>query len=201
MKNKEEMIQFFNEQASDWEKGHNQRTYQTIKELTQFLNLNEKSRVLDIAAGCGILYLPLQRYDIQKYHAIEISPGMVHEFCKIYPQEEITLLDFETPFSKHPLELQKETFSHIIIFNAMPHFSNFEILFQNCFQYLQPLGKLAIAHSRTREELNIHHSQKKIVNSHTLPSTSEFISWGEEAGFGKFTIQESPWFYFQAQKI
>lgn len=80
-----EIAKFFKSNRIKWED-----FYPSEKAVISQLNLNSKSRVLDLGCGCAGLGLALrEKFSLDKYYGIEISPEAVKVAKKIYPKATI----------------------------------------------------------------------------------------------------------------
>ena len=87
-------------------------------------------------------------------------------------------------------------FSKIVIFNAFPHFENEKAVFENSYFYLKPGGRLYVAHSMNREQLDEHHSKAGMeVQDHVLIPDKEFRKLYAEAGFSDILVENKKYFF------
>jgi demethylmenaquinone methyltransferase/2-methoxy-6-polyprenyl-1,4-benzoquinol methylase len=66
-------------------------------------------------------------------------------------------------------------FDIITIYNAFPHFPNPEKLIENLIGYLNDNGRISIAHSMSRTEIQSHHQKRASNVSLELP-TAEVLA-------------------------
>ena len=111
------------------------------------------AEVLDVACGTGVLFPDYLARDVKGVTAIDLSPEMVKIAASKYPPEQIRVLcgDVEeTAFDR--------LFDVVMVYNAFPHFPDPVRLIAVLAQCTKPGGRLSIAHSMSRAQLDHHHS-------------------------------------------
>jgi len=94
-----------------------------------------------------------------------------------------------------------ESFSLIIIYNAFPHFEEPQKIVLSASRQLIGGGRLIIAHSMNRTELNLKHKEVGgIVGNHILVCDDEIRRMLEIAGFSDILIEDTEYFYTFAVK-
>ena len=148
-----DVIEFFDRLAPTWDAGmvRNEAVIETILELA---GIKAELAVLDVASGTGVLIPDYLSRGVAAVTAVDISPKMVEiARGKFAGDDRVTVLcrDAQT------MDLGR-TFDRILIYNAFPHFSNPEALFETLTRHLAPGGRLTVAHGMSREKINLHHS-------------------------------------------
>jgi demethylmenaquinone methyltransferase/2-methoxy-6-polyprenyl-1,4-benzoquinol methylase len=193
----DEKIKFFDKYASDWDNRHTHREYDAIKDIfSRRVRLPIGSRVLDVGAGTGIIIQFFQEQNIHNLVAIDLSQRMANQFKIKHPNIPIVRGDYcFNPF-------RDNTFDIIIIFNAFPHFKNPELVFSISFNMLKTNGILIIAHSMTREELNVHHGVGKagIFSQDILISDQQFQALYKDNGFTNIQVDNTRYFFSYGNK-
>lgn len=138
------------ELAKEWAKNISHKNFEIASDLTRKLDIKEGNSVLDVAAGTGILFSILKDKGLSNYVAVDTTDKMVEEFLKIYPGTDVRCLDYE-----QALKLEQK-FDYIIIFNSIPHFNDYDAIFENSCKNLNEGGKFIICHARTRDGLKEH---------------------------------------------
>ena len=73
------------------------------------------------------------------------------------------------------MDFDGENFDYIFIYSAYPHFGDKEKLFNHLSKLLNKSGKVIIAHSQSRDEINHVHSKAKEVKEDVLLLAEENI--------------------------
>lgn len=186
----------FNKLAKDWAKNIPERNYEIARDLIEKLDVKAGRTVLDVAAGTGILLSILKDKGLSNYVAIDIAYKMVEEFLNIYPEADVRCLDFE---QKLKLEY---SFDYVIIFNSIPHFNDYDAIFDNAYNNLKEGGKFIISHARTRDGLKEH--RKKIGHpqdkAEPIPTDAVLSELCERHGFRDIIIEDKDYFFFCCQR-
>lgn len=171
---KKDVIEFFDRLAPHWDNDqlHNE---EVISFILKKGGVTKGKRILDVACGTGVLF-PDYIYLGAQVTGIDISPEMVKIAKEKFPQAEVICGDAET----YSFEKQ---FDAVMIYNAFPHFTNPEMLFENMSKALKSGGRLTVAHGISEEELEKCHSGCAEAVSLPLPKKeklaeimSEFFS-------------------------
>ena len=146
---KKEIITFFDKMAEGWD-AVQERNERAIDFILSVGGICEGKHILDIACGTGILF-PDYLYRKAKVTGIDISRAMCEKAREKFPQVEVICADAEEyRFS--------ESYDAVMIYNAYPHFTNPERLFENLHSALRSGGRLTVAHGISEEELEKCHS-------------------------------------------
>ncbi|MBE9915649.1 class I SAM-dependent methyltransferase [Paenibacillus donghaensis] len=201
MKNKrkeeEEKIKNFDLLASDWDQKIPEKSIKYADHLIKRLNITDEHSLLDVAAGTGIIFSRLQCFDIylQRYVAVDISNNMLKELKAKYPNAESFCADFEDEFSMN------YWFDFVIIFDSIPHFNNFDMVFLNAYKNLKNNGKFIIVHARTRHELKEHHKRIGYVGKiDPIPSDDKLIELSNKYQFRNVCIEDEDYFCYIGEK-
>lgn len=149
---KQEIIEFFDTYAADWD-ADMVRNETVIEAILDNAKVSAGKDVLDVACGTGVLIPDYLARNVKSVIAVDISPNMVKIAKSKFAQENVHIVcaDVETA------ELGKY-FDCIVVYNAFPHFFEQERLIKRLSELLKPDGSLTIAHGMSRERLNRHHS-------------------------------------------
>ena len=158
----ENIRDFFDELAPRWNNSDNR--YDIIDNLLNRINILNKSDVLDLGCGKGVITPKLYNLSHKKVDAIDLSERMI-EGAKIINNDTnkynfICGDFFEYNFNKK--------YDYIVIFNAYPHFLDTNMLAAKAYELLNDGGKLVIMHDIGRGELNTHHKQHAMRVSRPL---------------------------------
>lgn len=185
----------FNERAANWT--HTAESLATIPKLVARLPITEDTMMLDIGAGTGIVLETMNQQGLKAglYAAADIAENMLEVLRENHPNAETHLLDWELP-----IKLER-SYDLILIYNSIPHFEDFDGIFQNAYMNLKPGGLFVIAHSRTREGLLTHRRKMGIVNTREpIPSDHQFERLACEHGFIGVMLEDDEYFYFTCKK-
>ena len=109
--------------------------------------------VLDVACGTGVLFPDYLARNVDSVTGIDISPEMAKIAASKYPPEQVRVIcgDVETvPFDRQ--------FDVVMVYNAFPHFPDANALISALAKVTKPGGRLSVAHSMSRAQLDHHHS-------------------------------------------
>lgn len=168
--NQTDIIDFFDKMAEHWDE-------QTIRRESAICDILDKggvvsgAKVLDIGCGTGVLFADYIKRDVASVLGVDISKDMLKHAKANYNDSRITLLceNAETM-------VLDEKFDCIMVHNAFPHFMHPEMLLKNLSSFLAPNGRLTVAHSLSRAEIDKCHEGKAHSISLKLPSETELAS-------------------------
>lgn len=164
---KKDIINFFDSLADSWDQGQVIKNA-IIEKILANGGVEPQKDILDIACGTGVLFPFYFEKAVKSVTGIDISPEMVKIAKQKFPETEIICGDAEEyRFDKK--------FDVIMIHNAFPHFPNPEKLVENLAGYLKEKGRLSIAHSMSRAQLQKHHSGSASKISRELPSPEDLV--------------------------
>lgn len=107
--------------------------------------------VLDVACGTGVLFPDYLKRSVQSVTGVDISPEMVKIAASKFPEVQVICGDVEeTQFDKQ--------FDAIMVYNAFPHFPDPARLIEALARTVKTGGRLSVAHSMSRTQLQQHHS-------------------------------------------
>ncbi len=162
---KQDIINFFDNMAESWDSAHINKDV-IIEKIFNNGGVESNKDILDVACGTGVLFPVYLKKNVNSLTGIDISPEMVKIANKKFPEIEIVCGDAEEyHFDKK--------FDVIMIYNAFPHFPNPENLIKNLARFLKDNGRISIAHSMSRAQLQKHHSGSAAKISLELPSAED----------------------------
>ncbi|MBR5640626.1 MAG: class I SAM-dependent methyltransferase [Firmicutes bacterium] len=172
-----EVIEFFDRLAPLWD-ADMVRNDEVIGEILDNADVSAGKDVLDVACGTGVLIPDYVSRDVASVTAIDISPEMVKIAREKFPQPEVTVLcgDVET-------EEFGRKFDCIVVYNAFPHFPDPGRLVRRLASLLKDGGVLTVAHGKSREAINAHHSgSAKHVSNGLMPAEELAAIFAEVLG-------------------
>ena len=175
------MRDFFDDRASGWDAGVPPETVERAREILQGLGIEPGSRVLDVGCGTGVL-VPMLREQMQDAGfvvATDVSMNMLCEGRKKYCGAFAGWVQSDAAC----LPLREESFDWILCYSVFPHFGNQRGVVAELAGALKPGGRLAVFHSKSREDINaFHRSVGGEVGGHELPDEPEMRTVLEGAG-------------------
>ena len=164
---KKDVIAFFNNLADGWDAEQIPKDA-IIEKILDNGGVEEGKAVLDIACGTGTLFPFYWERSVKSVTGIDISPEMMKIAKQKFPKTEIICGDAEEyHFDKN--------FDIIMLYNAFPHFPNPEKLIKNLAGCLKDDGRISIAHSMSRAEIQSLHQKRASNVSLELP-TAEVLA-------------------------
>ena len=146
-----DVIEFFDRLAPTWDAGM-VRNEPVIAKILDLAGVAPGAAALDVATGTGVLIPDYLSRGVEHVTAVDISPKMAEiAQGKFARDDQVTILCADAQ------ETDFGVFDCILIYNAFPHFSKPEKLFENLSRQLKPGGRLTVAHGMSRERINDHH--------------------------------------------
>ena len=151
--NKNDVIEFFDRCAAQWDADQIPKDA-IINRILDNAGIGKDLDVLDVACGTGVLFPFYLERNVRTVTGIDIS----HEMAKLAAQKHADIENIrvicgdveETRFDKQ--------FDSVMVYNAFPHFPDPERLIATLASLLKAGGRLTIAHSASREQIDNHHS-------------------------------------------
>lgn len=150
--NKSDVIDFFDRYAAQWDADQIPKDA-IINRILDNANVGEGLDVLDVACGTGVLFPFYLERKVRSVTGIDIS----HEMARLAAEKHAHIDNIkvicgdveETRFDKQ--------FDSVMVYNAFPHFPDPERLIATLASLLKEGGRLTIAHSASREQIDDHH--------------------------------------------
>ena len=159
--NKSDVIEFFDRYAPQWDADQIPKD-RIINRILDNSGVGEGQEVLDVACGTGVLFTFYLERKVASVTGIDIS----HEMAKLaetkhaaYDNIHVICGDVEeTRFGRK--------FDTVMVYNAFPHFPDPERLIATLASVTREGGRLTVAHSASREQIDDHHkgAASKISN-------------------------------------
>ncbi len=194
-KEQDKVKDFFDQRAEVWDSKQNDQTFATIKLILDRAEVQSTDTLLDVGCGTGVLIPFFQKKGVRQIFAVDFSREMVRLCKEKFPTCRVIEADYEKPLFK------PETFSKIFVFNCFPHFRHPYDIFERSFSYLKTGGLFVIAHSMSREDINIHHKLAgQVVENDILMPDLRFQDYFKRAGFKDVIVENSHYFYASGAK-
>lgn len=150
--NKEDVIVFFDMLAESWDE-HQIRDIDKIHTILDYAGVNEGVDVLDVACGTGVLIPDYLERKVRKVTAVDISKEMIRIAKSKCKDERVAFFCSDMEELSLP-----DRYDVCMVYNAFPHFPNPAALISSLADKLKTGGRLTIAHSMSRRQLDSHHS-------------------------------------------
>ncbi len=194
MRNEEELKNFFNKLADNWDKNEKKQTHTNLQRIISLIKLKKYDRVVDIGCGTGICY-PYLKKIFKNYVGIDISDKMIKIAKKKFPDAKFINANF------YRYRFPENFYDLAIVFNSFPHFEKKEFFLKKIKRILKTAGKIVIAHSMKLEKINkIHTTIKDIKIQKHIISSKEILELFKITGFKNIKIIEKEYFYIEGTK-
>ncbi len=164
----QKIINFFNKASATWDSIAFDNT-EKINRILDYSDFQGNPTVLDIACGTGVLTPFFLERGASHITGIDISPEMIKlakaKFSQYNNVEFINISAEDICFN--------QKFDRIIIFDAFPHFCNRQKVIEVAAEHLKANGKLTIAHSMGRAQLDELHQKTAGQVSDKMVSAKE----------------------------
>ncbi len=185
--------EFFNGLAYKWDDmcHHDDKK---IRKILDLADIKKESKILDIGTGTGILISYLLEKLPSKLVGLDISENMIEVAKEKYKGKNVEFVVSDI------MEFNDYGYDYIFIYSAYPHFKEKEKLFEHLSKLLNPRGKVIIAHSQSRDEINHVHSTSEVVKDDILLSTDENVKVINRYLVTEKTIDNEEMYYIEAIK-
>ena len=167
--NKNSAKDYFNEKASEWDNiaKHDEKK---VSFIVDALGIKSGDKVLDVGCGTGVL-IPFLYDKCKSALAIDEAEKMIEVARGKYnfPNVKFQAINFENVSGQ---------FDKIIMYSMFPHFTNQSAAIKHAAGLLKRGGRLMIAHSQSRDEINALHEDMDAV----LPDAKGFAKLFKAAG-------------------
>ena len=192
--------EFFDDYAKNWD----EYVYHDpikLEKIIKVLELKKGEEVLDVGTGTGVTipYLYNEVKKDGKISAIDISDEMIsiskEKYNDTYSNIRFLVGDI------NELDNNKN-FDAILCYSCFPHFLDQELTIKKMVDLLKPNGKLMVAHSQSRKEINdVHKNVDGIVNNDRLPRMKKLKKMMENERLEvKKSLDTNEMFYILVQK-
>ncbi|MBO5421200.1 MAG: class I SAM-dependent methyltransferase [Clostridia bacterium] len=165
---KKEVVEFFDSVADSWDDCMIKEQWK-IDKIFDAAGVMAGKAVLDVACGTGVLVPDYIARNVRKCVAVDISEKMIRiAKSKFSAHENIEFVCADAEQAEF-----SERFDCVMIYNAFPHFTDSEQLFENLSKCLEVGGRITVAHGMSRNDLMKHHSGSAKNFSKILPQADE----------------------------
>ena len=171
--NKQDVIEFFDRVASNWDADMIKNDV-IIEKILDNVEIEEGQAVLDVACGTGVMFPYYLQRGVDSVTGIDISPEMARIAEEKFSDEsriQVICGDVESySFDRK--------FDRIVLYNAFPHFPKPKRLIKTLARLLKDGGRLTIAHGAKREAIDsCHHGSASKISTGLMTTTKFFICY------------------------
>ena len=149
---KQEVISYFNGCAPDWDRQSVPAA--VLARILDAADVGPGQELLDVACGTGVMIPFYLERSVRSVTGIDIAPEMARRAAeKFAGREEVRIVCGDVEEADLP-----GLFDQVMVHNAFPHFPEPARLIARLARLLRPEGRLTVAHSMSRERINLHHS-------------------------------------------
>ena len=183
--------EFFNNLAYKWDEicHHDDKKIRKILDLAE---IKENSKILDIGTGTGIVISYLLEKSPSKLVGVDISENMIEVAMKKYKDKNVKFIVSDI------MDFNEDKYDYIFIYSAYPHFKDKEKLFEHLSNLLNNDGKIVIAHSQSRDEINHVHSKIDVVKEDVLLPVEDNVKIINKYLKANKTVDNSEMYYIEA---
>ena len=183
--------EFFNNLAYKWDEicHHDDKK---IRKLLDLAEIKDNSKILDIGTGTGILISYLLEKSPSKLVGVDISENMIEVAMKKYKDKNVKFIVSDI------MDFNEDKYDYIFIYSAYPHFKEKEKLFEHLLKLLNNNGKVIIAHSQSRDEINHVHSKSDVVKDDVLLPIEDNVKIINKYLKANKTVDNSEMYYIEA---
>jgi ubiquinone/menaquinone biosynthesis C-methylase UbiE len=157
MLDKTEVSAFFDRLAPSWD-GECHHDPEKIAAILDYAGIQTGVTVLDVACGTGVLFPYYLERGVKHVTGVDISRGMIDQAGAKFTDPRISLVcaDIESADFTEP-------FDRCVVYCSFPHFGDPGRLIARLARTLSPGGRLTVAHSESKEEIDhrhMHHANR-----------------------------------------
>jgi ubiquinone/menaquinone biosynthesis C-methylase UbiE len=186
--------EFFNRRAATWDEKVAEKDSTRLEMLLSRLDIAPGAKVLDVGTGTGVFVPYLLRKIGEKGELVclDFAEEMLNiARTKRFPGN-IDFICADIGDSALP----DGAFDAVICYSVFPHFEDKPKVLREIYRVLRPGGRLYVAHTSSREEINNLHRSMPEVRSHLIPESDELENMLIVAGFEDITIDDGEDSYF-----
>ena len=166
--NKSDVIEFFDKYAPRWDADQVPKD-RIINRILDNANVSEGQEILDVACGTGVLFPFYLERKVASVTGIDIS----HEMARLAAQKHAAYDNIHVICGDVEETRFGRKFDNVMVYNAFPHFPDPERLIATLASLTKEGGRLTVAHSASREQIDNHHSGAASKVSNGLMSAED----------------------------
>lgn len=149
---KSDVIEFFDRYAPQWDADQIPKD-DIINKILDNARVGAGQEVLDVACGTGVLFPFYMERNVKSVTGIDIS----HEMAKLAAQKHKDIENIRVICGDVEETRLDQQFDIVMVYNAFPHFPDPERLIATLAALTKNGGRLTVAHSASREQIDNHH--------------------------------------------
>ena len=158
--------EFFDRLAPTWDQGRETHP-ERIRRILDKAEVGPGHTVLDAACGTGVLFPFCLERNVAALTGADLSGEMVRIARQRFQDPRLRVLEGDV------LTVAEGRYDRILVFNALPHFPDPAKLLLTLSGWLNPGGRLTVAHDKGRAAINGHHQQTASEVSLGLPPAAD----------------------------
>ncbi len=170
----ERIKNFFDSLAEGWDAASDDKS-EKIRRILVLSEFAPGMKVLDVACGTGVMFPFFTEMGAQSVTGVDISDKMIEK-----ASEKFAACDAVKLICCDITEEEFSGYDFVCIYSAYPHFFDKDKLRDKACAALNPCGRFVVAHSKSKEQINMHHSGSAMpVSTHLMPAAEEAKRWGK----------------------
>jgi ubiquinone/menaquinone biosynthesis C-methylase UbiE len=189
---------FFNARAATWDEKVAEKDVSRLETILTRMKITPGDAVLDVGTGTGV-FVPFLLKKIGnkgRLVCLDFAEGMLDVARRKNFNGNVEFICANIENSGLP----DSSFDAVVCYSVFPHFEDKARALREICRVLQPGGRIFIAHTSSRQEINDIHRGLPEVCGHVFPENEEMQRLLSEAGFTDITISESQEHYFASAR-
>jgi ubiquinone/menaquinone biosynthesis C-methylase UbiE len=180
---------YFNQKAAIWDETVSEREMTKLERMSQQLNIEPASKVLDVGTGTGVFIPFLLKKIGGNGHlvALDIAEKMLEKAKAKGSNGNINYLCADVT----DIPFGDKIFDSIVCYSTFPHFRDKPRALAEMKRVIKNGGKLLICHTSSRTAINEIHRQIPEVKNDTIPDGDEMELMLLAAGFTDIKIDDN----------
>lgn len=145
---KKAVAAYFNTLAENWDTD-NMLSPAQAAHIVELADIRAGSHVLDVACGTGTMFPYYLERGAESVTGVDISGGMIAQAKKKFDRPNVHLIQADIQACRFD-----EPFDRCIMVNALTQFADFPQLLRQLAGFVKPGGRLLVACSLSREQVN-----------------------------------------------
>lgn len=158
--------EFFDRLAPTWDAGRETHP-ERIGRILDAAGIGPGVTMLDAACGTGVLFPFCLERNVAALTGADLSGEMIRIARQRFQDPRLRVLEGDV------LAVAEGRYDRILVFNALPHFPDPQKLLLTLSRWLNPGGRLTVAHDKGRAAINGHHQQTATEVSLGLPPAED----------------------------
>ena len=179
---------FFDRLAPEWDNSPSE--YGVRERITSMMGLPPNSVIADIGCGKGVMIEHLLKTNPTRIIAMDISSEMIRSAKELFDDRRIDFMNVDF------YDVLLPTLDAAVFFNSYPHFLDKSLLIEKLANAIKKNGKLIIAHSMSRAEINGTHTGESVSKISVPLDSADIESSKYDKYFATETMVDDDEIYF-----